>query len=239
MNRPVNRTVKICLMALPLLAIGLTLAFTILDEAPSVWRFAIALPLAYLLGSIPWGYIVLHLRRGVDIREYGSGRIGMSNVLRTAGGRIAVVVLLLDLGKGMLAVMLAREIMGTAVADVVVGLMVLIGHNWPVFLGFRGGRGIATGMGSLVLMVPFAAIVGAVVFISITLFSRYLSLGSIIGVVIACLSVVALTLRGMYSTPYMYYALIAAAIIIWQHRDNIQRIMQGTERRIGNPATRI
>jgi glycerol-3-phosphate acyltransferase PlsY len=226
-------------MALPLLAIGLVLAFTVLDEAPAAWRFAIVLPLAYLLGSIPWGYRVLHLRRGVDIREYGSGRIGMSNVLRTAGGRIAVVVLLLDLGKGMLAVMLAREIMGTAVADVVVGLMVLIGHNWPVFLGFRGGRGIATGMGSLVLMVPFAAIVGAVVFISITLFSRYLSLGSIIGVVIACLSVVALTLRGMYSTPYMYYALIAAAIIIWQHRDNIQRIMQGTERRIGNPATRI
>lgn len=239
MNYPVNRSVKICLTALPLLTTAVILVFMTMSNASMAWKYAVVLPVAYMLGSIPWGYMVLSLRRGVDIRDYGSGRTGMSNVLRTAGGKIAALVLFLDLSKGMLAVFIAREIIGTDVSEVAVGLIVLIGHNWPIFLGFRGGRGIATGLGSLTLMVPVAAVIGAVAFIPITLLSRYLSLGSILGVVISCLVVVGLALLGLYSPTYMVYAVMAAAIIIWQHRDNIYRILNGTERRLGNPAAKV
>ena len=195
--------------------------------------------LAYLIGALPWGYILLHLRRGIDIRDYGSGRTGVSNTLRTGGIRVAGLVLLLDLTKGILAVLLARALVGDPTAEVAAGLLALVGHNWPVFLGFRGGRGIAPGLGALIIMAPIAAAIGVLVFIPICLISRYLSLGSILGVVTACAALPALALLGLSQNTYMIYGLLGGAVIIWQHRDNIQRIRQGTERRIGNPATRI
>jgi glycerol-3-phosphate acyltransferase PlsY len=238
MSRPPNAAL-FCLTVLPLLIAAVVVVFLTMKAAPVAAKYAVVLPLAYLLGSIPWGYFLLHWQRGIDIREYGSGRTGMSNVLRTAGGRVATVVLLLDLGKGVLAVLLAREIIGTTSGEVVAGLLALIGHNWPVFLKFRGGRGIATGLGSLSIMAPLAAVIGMIVFIPITLISRYLSLGSITGVITSCLSLLALALVGMYSSTYAWYAFVGGAIIIWQHRDNIQRLMRGTERRLGSPATKI
>lgn len=227
------------LTVLPLLAAAVVVAFLIMAEASEAARYAVVLPLAYLLGSVPWGYLVLHWQRGVDIRQYGSGRTGMSNVLRTAGGKTAALVLALDLGKGILVVLLAREVIGTATGEVAVGLLALIGHNWPVFLKFRGGRGIATGLGGLSVMASIPAAIGAICFIPITLLTRYLSLGSITGVISACLSLLGLTLVGMYSSTYLVYAFLGGAIIIWQHRDNIQRMVQGTERRLGHPAGRI
>jgi glycerol-3-phosphate acyltransferase PlsY len=238
MSRPPNPTL-FCLTALPLLVAATVVAFLTMKAAPAAAKYAVVLPLAYLLGSIPWGYFLLHWRRGIDIREYGSGRTGMSNVLRTAGGRVAALVLLLDLSKGVLAVLLAREIIGTTTGEVVAGLLALIGHNWSVFLGFRGGRGIATGLGSLSIMAPLAVVIGMIFFIPITLISRYLSLGSITGVITSCASLLALALVGMYSSTYTWYAVVGGAIIIWQHRDNIQRLIQGTERRLGTPATKI
>jgi acyl phosphate:glycerol-3-phosphate acyltransferase len=238
MSRPPNAAL-FCLTVLPLLIAAVVVVFLTMKAAPVAAKYAVVLPLSYLLGSIPWGYFLLHWQRGIDIREYGSGRTGMSNVLRTAGGRVATVVLLLDLGKGVLAVLLAREIIGTTSGEVVAGLLALIGHNWPIFLKFRGGRGIATGLGSLSIMAPLAAVIGMIVFIPITLISRYLSLGSITGVITSCLSLLALALVGMYSSTYAWYAFVGGAIIIWQHRDNIQRLMRGTERRLGSPATKI
>ena len=137
---------------LPLLAAAVVTVFLTMEDGPRAAQYGTVLSLAYLLGSVPWGYYLLRWRRGVDVREYGSGRTGMSNVLRTAGGRVAVLVLVLDLGKGVLAVVLARVIIGTTTAEVAAGLMTLVGHNWPVFLQFRGGRGIATGLGGLSIM---------------------------------------------------------------------------------------
>jgi glycerol-3-phosphate acyltransferase PlsY len=238
MNRPLDPTL-FCLTVLPLLLGAVAVAFLTLPEAPSPARYAAVLPLAYLLGSIPWGYIFLQWFRGVDIRDYGSGKTGMTNVLRTGGGRVAAAVLLLDLSKGMLVVLLAREVLGATSGEVTAGLLSLAGHNWPVFLKFRGGRGIATGLGVLSVMAPIPALIGTMVFLPITLISRYLSLGSIIGVVTAAASLLALALLGMYSTTYTWYAVIGGALIIWQHRDNIQRLLQGTERRLGAPAARI
>jgi len=227
------------LIAVPVLVIGMVLVLFTMRNMPAVWQYGAIIPMAYLLGSIPWGYVILQWRHGVDIRQYGSGRTGMSNVLRTAGKNVAAAVLALDVLKGVLAVLLAREVIGTTTAEVTTGLLVLIGHNWPVFLGFRGGRGIATGLGGLAIMAPIPAAVAALAFLPIILLSRYLSLGSIIGVIIAFFTVLGMAIAGMYATAYTLYAFIGGAIIIWQHRDNIQGIIKGTERRLGAPAVKI
>ena len=237
-------SVLVSLAAAPLLAVAASAVLLTLANGPLAYRYAAALPLAYLIGALPWGYVVLHLHRGIDIREYGSGRTGVSNALRTAGFRLAGLVLLLDLAKGIGAVLLARYLIGGATAEVAAGLLALAGHNWPVFLGFRGGRGIAPGLGGLAVMSPLSAVLGLVVFVPTCLISRYLSLGSILGVISACGTLLVLILLrfnpwGLSSNLYLIYGLLGGAVIIWQHRDNIQRLLQGTERRIGNPATRI
>ena len=237
--KPQLPPIMFALVVVPLLAAAVvTLWFAIPHEAHPA-QYVAVLGLSYLLGSVPWGYMLLVWRRGLDIREYGSGRTGMSNVLRTAGGKTAGLVFALDLGKGVLAVLLARFIIGDRGAEVAAGLLVLIGHNWPVFLQFRGGRGTATGAGGLATMAPIAAVAGTFGFILATLLSRYLSLGSIAGVITSSFSLLALALLGLYDSTYTVYGFLGGAIIIWQHRDNIRRIRQGNERRLGNPATKL
>ena len=232
------------LIAVPLLIAASVAAMLTLSDAPALYRYAAVLPLAYVMGALPWGYVVLLMDRGIDIRDYGSGRTGVSNALRTAGYKPAGLVLLLDLLKGISAVLLARFLLGDPTAEVAAGLAALVGHNWPVFLGFRGGRGIAPGLGGMAVMSPLAAVTGVLVFLPICIFTRYLSLGSMMGVVSAVGMLVALLLLsfnpwGSISYLYLIYGLLGGAVIIWQHRDNIQRLLNGTERRIGNPAARI
>lgn len=259
MNRSLTLPALATLAALPVLAGTAAVALLTLRGGPAVAQYALLLPLAYLIGALPWGYVALYLRRGIDIREYGSGRTGVSNALRTAGYRVAGLVLLLDLAKGIAAVLLARLLVGEAGAEVAAGLLALAGHNWPVFLGFRGGRGIAPGLGGLAVMSPVAAAAGVLAFIPTCLLSRYLSLGSIMGVVAAGAALLILALLngltpngyllygsvlgynafGINPGPYLIYGLLGGGVIIWQHRDNIQRLLQGTERRLGHPATRI
>ncbi|PKB72815.1 MAG: acyl-phosphate glycerol 3-phosphate acyltransferase [SAR202 cluster bacterium Io17-Chloro-G7] len=207
-----------------------------MENESELARYTVVIALSYIVGSVPWGYMLLQWRRGVDVRDYGSGRTGMTNVLRTGGGKFAAAVLLLDFGKGVLAVLLARQIIDATAGEAAAGLAVLAGHNWPVFLGFRGGRGIAPGFGGLMMMAPIAAGIGFSSFIPIILISRYLSLGSVLGLVVTCLATLGLVLAGVYSSGYIVYAFVGSAVIIWQHRDNIQRIRNGTERRLGQPA---
>ena len=226
-------------VAVPFIIAGMIVALLTANNQPESAQYAVVMPLAYLIGSISWGYMILQWKMGVDVREYGSGRTGMSNVLRTGGVKSAAVVLTLDIAKGLVAVVLARQLIGTHGAEVTAGLIVLAGHNWPVFLRFKGGRGILTALGALTLMVPIAALVATVTFLIITLLSRYISLGSVVGVVIGAVSILALAISNMSSDAYMIYGFIAGIIIIWQHRDNIQRIREGTERRLGQPATKV
>ena len=222
---------------LPVLAASVVVVFLTMGDKAAAAQYASVLALAYLLGSVPWGYLLLRWRLGVDIREYGSGRTGMSNVLRTGGGKAAGLVLALDVAKGVLVVMLARVVIGEPAAEVAAGLSALVGHNWPVFLQFRGGRGILTGLGGLSIMAPIAGAAAILAFLSITFFSRYVSLGNIIGVIIGGFTLLGLGLVGIYSSTYILYVLFGGAIIIWQHRDNIKRIRQGNERQLGQPVT--
>ena len=238
MNKPPTSIITQA-VAIPFIIAGVVVVILTMDGQSETIQYSVILPLAYLLGSISWGYILLQLKMGVDVREYGSGRTGMSNVLRTGGVKSAAIVLTLDIAKGVVAVVIARTVIATDGAEVAAALIVLVGHNWPVFLRFKGGRGILTALGGLALMVPVAAIVATATFLAITALSRYISLGSVVGVVIGALAIMALALSGLNSATYMVYGFTACAMILWQHRDNIQRIRDGNERRLGHPATKV
>ena len=233
------RTLLIQLIAIPLLVALAALCVIYLAGQASALQYAAVVAFSYLAGSLSWGYMLLRWRLGKDVREFGSGRTGMSNVLRTGGGKSAAVVLALDIAKGVVVVLLAREVIGTYLGEVVAALVALVGHNWPVFLGFRGGRGILTALGGLSMMTPVPAVVATVTFLVTAFGSRYISLGSIIGVLAGAASLVGLALIGWYSITYTVFAGAAAAMIIWQHRDNIQRLINGSERRIGAPAAPV
>lgn len=204
---------------------------------------AAALVLAgYLLGAIPVGLVIGRLTRGIDLREYGSHRTGATNALRTLGPRWALVVFVLDVAKGAAAVLLARWIFvgdgGALSAEWVAsaaGFAAIVGHNWSVFIGFSGGRGVATSTGALTALMPLATLVVAPVVAFIMWRWRFVSLGSISGaalapVVVAILMAVAM---GGADLAYVAYALAAGALVIAAHADNIGRLRAGTERKIG------
>ena len=226
------------LAAVPLLVIGGVALLQFAPLLPLPGRYAALGVLAYLTGSVSWGYALLIALRGEDIRDFGSGRTGMSNALRTAGGRVAVAVFVLDCGKGVLMTLLARYAIGVGIPEVVAGLVTLCGHNWPVFLGFRGGRGILPGLGGMAVMAPVIAVAAGVLFVVVTLSTRYLSLGSIAGTLLAIVLSAGLAVWGGYDGIYAVYAGVGGTLIVWQHRDNIQRLVAGTERRIGMPGVR-
>jgi len=200
-------------------------------------KYVLALSAAYLLGSIPWGLIFGKVSRGIDVRDYGSGGTGTTNVLRTVGPRMAGLVLIGDVAKGVAAVLLAGLLTGVPLGKALAGILVIAGHNWPVFGRFRGGRGVTAGVGSLVVVSPPAAAVAVAVFVSAVLLSRYMSLGSVLSVASAMVLVPILIATGLEpSWEYPIYTSIGGAMILWRHRGNLQRLLQGTERRIGQPA---
>jgi len=208
-------------------------------------KFAAVVIMGYLLGAIPIGYLLTRRKAKVDVTAYGSGKVGATNVLRTAGGRSAALVAGMDILKGVLAVLLAGLIVGKGylvvgnfgfgmlVAQVLAALAAVVGHNWSVFLGFRGGRGVATFFGGLVALCPIAAIVGGEIIVIGAGLTQYASLGSIAGVVGAYAILVPLTIMNGFPLEYLFYTLVGSVIIIVMHRDNISRLMKGKERRLG------
>jgi glycerol-3-phosphate acyltransferase PlsY len=232
--------IALALLALPPL-LGLYLAIVIfaLDMDKLYTQYMLVVPLVYLMASIPWGYLVLRVTQGVDIREYGSGRIGTTNVLRTAGRKVAVLVLALDVSKGVLAILLAKAASDSMMVEVVAGLLALAGHNWSPFLGFKGGRGITPGVGGAVVVSPIATAIGVAVFVALVGLSRYVSLGSVIGVATVAVVAAGLVALSNLSPLYLWYFIPGTALIIWKHRDNIERLLRGTERRIGQRAQKL
>lgn len=192
-------------------------------------RLILSIAVGYLLGSISFGYLAGKLLKGIDIREYGSGNTGTTNIQRTLGTVPALLVLLLDFGKGFLAVFLAGRISGVPVHMMLAGVAAVSGHNWPLFLRFRGGRGVATSMGVLAGLAPkvflFATLTGVLV-IAVT---RYVSLGSITGGVLLPFFAIAF---GM-PAPYIIFSAALGGLVVWRHRENIRRLRNGTENRLG------
>jgi glycerol-3-phosphate acyltransferase PlsY len=193
----------------------------------------VSLFIGYLLGSIPPGLILVRALKRVDIREYGSGKIGSTNVMRVLGIQGAIAVAVFDLGKGVAAFYIARALGDDRWAESMAALAALIGHCYSVFLRFGGGRGVNTGMGALFPMSPIWASAALGTGILAVAWKRYVSLGSLLGAAFAFGAMLVLAL--MDREPWEYFAYTAAGVplIFFQHRDNIQRLLSGTERRVG------
>lgn len=181
----------------------------------------------YLIGSIPFSYIVGRLWAGVDIRRSGSGNVGMTNVWRNAGPAAGITALVLDLGKGMLAVWLARQF-GSDLIVALSGIAVLAGHSWPVFLGFKGGKLVATGMGVITAISPPVGIIAMLVWVVVTGITRYVSVGSITAVVLIPILMPAWHL----SLSFLALGVFAAIFAVYKHIPNIKRIVAGTEPKV-------
>ena len=196
--------------------------------------FLLAAAAGYLAGTIPVGYLVGKLLAGVDIRTHGSGKTGATNVRRVLGWKGFFLVYFLDICKGLVAALLAAWIVDDpdTWAKAVGGLAAVVGHSWPVTMGFRGGRGVATGTGAMLAMLPQVVLLSALVAVPLVFLSRYVSLGSVAGAVVVPLSTLILVLFFDAPWPYLVYAALGAALIIGKHRDNIERLISGTERRL-------
>ncbi len=186
---------------------------------------------AYLIGSIPFSYIVARAFGVADVRRVGSGNVGATNVLRNAGKPAGAVALGLDVAKGALAVALALRLApGDAVLPAIAAAVAVVGHVYPVWLGFRGGKGVATGLGAFAVLEPAAALIALPIFGLAVATTQLASLGSVVGA--ASLAGLVLFFRGL--DPVAISALASAALIVFKHRSNLRRILEGTERRLGS-----
>ena len=192
-------------------------------------RVLIPIVLSYLLGSIPFGYLIVSAKTGGDIRQTGSGGTGATNVSRRAGKAAGILTLIFDALKGVAAVLIARLLLTHQEHALwwigFAGLVAIIGHIFPVWLGFRGGKGVATGVGVFLVLTPLAVLVSGLLFLIIVALTRYVSLGSMIG----ALSIPASAWLLDYGSPIVVTTLLGAALIIYAHRQNIQRLLTGKE----------
>lgn len=194
----------------------------------------VAVLLGYVVGSLPVGFLLAR-RSGVDLRRVGSGNVGATNVYRSAGRGLGVLVMLLDVGKGAGSVWLTRVLLpgGGEVADAAAGVGAVIGHIYPVWLRLAGGKGVAVACGVFGVLAPLATMVAVGVFVVTAAVTRYVSLGSVVATLVLPL---AEWLRSG-SAPVVLAASVVAALIVFRHRGNLTRLARGTERRLGQRAT--
>jgi len=186
--------------------------------------------IGYAFGSVPFAFLLAR-RAGIDVRVAGSGNVGAANVLRTSGTPLGVIVMALDILKGVATVMLASTMEGTSSAMAAAGAAAIVGHIYPVWLRFHGGKGVAVAAGVFSVLAPFATVVAAAVFLGAVVLTRVISLGSVAATV---------TLPSVAMLSGAPPAIVAAAtgsgaLILFRHRANVRRILQGTERRMGLP----
>jgi len=192
----------------------------------------ILLIVAFVLGSIPFGIITAKVK-GIDLKKVGSGNIGATNVLRSLGKWPAVITLLGDILKGTLAVAIGKYSGVEPLYEGLIGIAAISGHSFSIFLGFKGGKGVATSLGVLLMYTPHVALVTLVVWIGVVLFTKYSSLGAIVSFALLPLNIILFDFQD--KTKFFISILISLFIII-RHKDNIRRLMKGTERKIGQHA---
>jgi glycerol-3-phosphate acyltransferase PlsY len=186
--------------------------------------------IAYLLGAIPFGYLLVKWKTGADVRAAGSGNIGATNVMRTTGRAAGILTLLLDIAKGFAAVWIAGRLTApdpdTALWMSVAALAVMAGHAYPVFLGFKGGKAVASYVGAFLCLAPWVLAVETIIFVVVVAVSRHISLGSIVGAATLPLGAWILMKAPL---PIVIASILAGAFIIYRHSSNIQRLRLGTE----------
>jgi glycerol-3-phosphate acyltransferase PlsY len=200
---------------------------------------AAVVSLAYLLGSIPFGFLLVRLSVGGDVRETGSGGTGATNVTRRAGKGVGILTLLLDLLKGTAAVFVARALLGAGEAAecwvCAAGAAAVLGHVFPVWLKFRGGKGVATGLGVFLVLAPLATLCAILLFVVVVWLWRYVSLGSMLAALVLPLAVWSLGTLGVSDRaprPLLVLSMLGAALIVLMHRANVGRLLRGEESRL-------
>ena len=199
-------------------------------------RLLLVVIIAYLIGSIPFGYLVVRAKGGGDVRETGSGGTGATNVSRRAGKAAGMFTLILDALKGALAVIIAKSMMNgdnTGWLIAAAAIAVIAGHIFPVWLAFRGGKGVATGVGVFLVLVPMAVLCAAVIFVAVVALTKYVSLGSILAAAAIPLFVWLFVLD-VDLKPLLTAAVVGALLIVYAHRANIGRLLSGSESRISD-----
>lgn len=189
----------------------------------------IAVILSYLLGSVSFSIVIARLVKGIDIREHGSGNAGATNTIRVLGKGPGLLCFVLDFAKGIVAVLIGRWLGQDDWTSAICGLAAIMGHNWPIYFNFKGGKGIATTIGAICALAFVPALVAGVVTIIVIAITRYVSLGSLI---FAALTPVLIAIF-YYSTPVLTVSLILCVFAFWRHRSNIVKLLQGTENKLG------
>lgn len=187
---------------------------------------------AYLLAGIPWGVVLGRLIKGVDLRSYGSGATGATNSLRVLGWKISVAVFILDFAKGAVPIVLARWLDLPDWALAAIAIAAVVGHCWSPYIGFKGGKGMATGGGAAVALLPWLFLLLFFV-IAVVYLTRYVSLASILTAIVGPLIVVVMWMMGEFPGWWAIGVSGIGSIILWQHRGNIDRLRKGTERKFG------
>ncbi len=188
--------------------------------------------LGYLLGSFPSGYLAGKITKGIDIRSLGSGSTGATNVLRHIGKRAAIAVFLIDVSKGILSILLAKYFLLNDTWQVTVGLSALFGHIWPVWLKWRGGKAVATGLGVFLGISWQVGLASLGVFLLVISLFRIVSLASVIASLSLPLIMYSSFHNSGYSIPYLFVSFLAMVLVIWRHRENINRLIKGKEPKI-------
>ena len=193
---------------------------------------------SYLIGAIPYGLIIGFISRGVDIRKHGSGSTGATNVLRTIGLPLAIIVGILDVSKAIIAILIASLFTGgDPLIKAIAAMFVIIGHIWPIYAKFRGGKGILTGIVGLIILSPVTGITAFISAVFTIAIFKIVSLGSIVGMAVALASILFLYQIGQeQNIEYVLYTVIGSIIIIFKHTSNIKRLINKTEPKIGNRA---
>jgi len=199
---------------------------------------AIGAVVGYLIGGIPFGLIVGRLAGVQDVREYGSGKTGFTNSLRTLGIKWAMLVVVGDIAKGAVAVLMGRLLFDEPWAAALAGVAAVLGHIYPVYAGFRGGRGVSTAFGAFLAVSPPAALAVVTFSLAVLYLFRYASLMSVVGVFAGFVVVIALVIEGSLASPYAVFAIGTALAVEISHRGNIKRLLAGTEPKLGQGGTR-
>ena len=198
--------------------------------------------LAYLVGSISFGLLIGKLIKGIDIRNFGSGSTGATNVARVCGPIWGIIALILDMGKAAIPVALTVYILETPDwSHSLTGLSAIAGHIWPLFTNFKGGKGLASGWAALIVLSPWSGVAATLAAAPVIGITRYVSLGSIVGSVVGGLSITVLAIlnnletEGVPNIPFVYsaYGLIGGAITVLLHKDNVKRLIKGNESKLG------
>lgn len=193
-----------------------------------ILHFLLGFVLGHVCGSVPSGLWLVQAFHGIDIRNYGSKNIGTTNVFRTVGPKTAVLVLIADAFKGILAVGIMSYLFHNPLLDVITALGALLGHNYSLFLGFKGGKGVATALGLLIFMMPKVALASFGIWLVCVLLTRYVSLGSIMAAVFTP----PLAWYLGYPSAYVIFSVVAAFFVVLRHKENIHRLLTGTESKI-------